>query len=139
MMLVLHNAAYALVSLPMGSLSDRIGRKRVIIIGWSIYALVYLGFALVTSVWQIWLLFAAYGLYYGTVEGVTRAFVADLVPAAKRGTAYGLYHGVVGLTLLPASILAGWLWDTVNPAAPFYLGAGLAFVAMLALLTFIKE
>jgi MFS family permease len=139
MMLVLHNAAYALVSLPMGSLSDRIGRKRVIIIGWSIYALVYLGFALVTSVWQIWLLFAAYGLYYGTVEGVTRAFVADLIPAEKRGTAYGLYHGVVGLTLLPASILAGWLWDTVNPAAPFYLGAGLAFVAMLALLTFIKE
>jgi MFS family permease len=139
MMLVLHNTAYALVSLPMGSLSDRIGRKRVIIIGWSIYALVYLGFALVTSVWQIWLLFAAYGLYYGTVEGVTRAFVADLIPAEKRGTAYGLYHGVVGLTLLPASILAGWLWDTINPAAPFYLGAGLAFVAMLALLTLIKE
>jgi MFS family permease len=139
MMLVLHNAAYALVSLPMGSLSDRIGRKRVIIIGWSIYALVYLGFALATSVWQIWLLFAAYGLYYGTVEGVTRAFVADLIPAAKRGTAYGLYHGVVGLALLPASIIAGWLWDTVSPAAPFYLGAGLAFVAMLALLTLIKE
>jgi MFS family permease len=139
MMLVLHNAAYALVSLPMGSLSDRIGRKRVIIIGWSIYALVYLGFALATSVWQIWLLFAAYGLYYGTVEGATRAFVADLIPAEKRGTAYGLYHGVVGLSLLPASIIAGWLWDTVNPAAPFYLGAGLAFVAMLALLTLIKE
>jgi MFS family permease len=139
LMLVLHNAAYAFVSLPMGSLSDRIGRRRVIIIGWTVYALVYLGFALATSVWQVWLLFAAYGLYYGTVEGVTRAFVADLVPATKRGTAYGLYQGVVGLTLLPASIMAGWLWDAVNPAAPFYLGAGLAFVAMLALLTLVKE
>jgi MFS family permease len=139
MMLVLHNTAYALVALPMGSLSDRLGRRRVITIGWTFYALVYLGFALTNSLWQVWLLFAAYGLYYGTVEGVTRAFVADLVPAEKRGTAYGLYHGVVGLTLLPASIIAGWLWDTVSPAAPFYLGAGLAFVAMLALLTLIKE
>jgi len=62
-----------------------------------------------------------------------------LVPEDKRGTAYGLYHGVVGLTLLPASLIAGWLWDTISPAAPFYLGAGLALVAMLGLLVFIRE
>ena len=89
--------------------------------------------------WQIWILFACYGIYYGIVEGVARAFVADMVPAEKRGTAYGFYHGVVGLTLLPASLIAGWLWDAVNPAAPFYLGAGLAFVAMLGMMALIRE
>ena len=107
--------------------------------GWFIYALVYLGFALASGIGQIWLLFAGYGIYYGVVEGVARAFVADLVTEEKRGTAYGLYHGVVGLTLLPASLIAGWLWDTVSPAAPFYLGAGLAFISMLGIMTLIKE
>ena len=84
-------------------------------------------------------MFAGYGIYYGVAEGVARAFVADLVPEEKRGTAYGLYHGVVGFSLLPASIVAGWLWDAVNPAAPFYLGAGLAFLAMLGLMVLIRE
>ena len=107
--------------------------------GWTVYAAVYLGFALASSLWQVWLHFACYGIYYGVVEGVARAFVADLVSEEKRGTAYGLYHGVVGLTLLPASLIAGWLWDTVSPAAPFYLGAGLAFIAMLGILTLIRE
>ncbi|MFC1940717.1 MFS transporter [Chloroflexota bacterium] len=139
MMLVLFNATYAVTSFPMGVLSDKLGRRRVITTGWFIYALVYLGFALASSIWQMWLLFACYGVYYGVVQGVARAFVADLVPEEKRGTAYGLYHGVVGLTLLPASLIAGWLWDTINPAAPFYLGAGLAFMAMLGIMTLIKE
>lgn len=139
MMLVLFNATYALTSLPMGMLSDRLGRRRVISAGWFVYAVVYLGFALASSVWHVWLLFACYGIYYGVVEGVARAFVADLVPAEKRGTAYGLYHGVVGLTLLPASLLAGWLWSAISPAAPFYLGAGLAFLAMLGIMALIKE
>jgi MFS family permease len=139
LMLVLFNITYAGISWPAGRLSDRIGRRRVIIIGWAIYALVYLGFAVSGSLWQIWLLFAAYGIYYGIVEGVARAFVADLVPVEKRGTAYGFYHGVVGLTLLPASLIAGWLWDAVSPAAPFYFGAGLAFIAMLGLLALVRE
>ncbi|MFC1977930.1 MFS transporter [Chloroflexota bacterium] len=139
LMLVLWNVAEAALSLPMGILSDRLGRRRVIILGWSIYALVYLGFAVSSIVWQIWLLFACYGVYYGVVQGVARAFVADLVPAEKRGTAYGLYHGVVGLSLLAASLIAGWLWDTVSPAAPFYFGAGLAFIAMLGIITLVKE
>ena len=73
------------------------------------------------------------------MEGATRAFVANLAPEEKRGTAYGLYHGVVGLTLLPASLLAGWLWDTVSPATPFYLGATLAFLAMLTMMALIRE
>ena len=139
LMLVLFNVTYAAISLPVGMLSDKLGRRRVITVGWFIYALVYLGFAVASSIWQVWLLFACYGIYYGVVEGVVRAFVADLVPEEKRGTAYGLYHGVVGLTLLPASLIAGWLWDTINPAAPFYFGAGLAFLAMLGIMALIRE
>jgi MFS family permease len=73
------------------------------------------------------------------VEGVARAFVADLVVEERRGTAYGLYHGVVGLTLLPASVIAGWLWDALNPAALFFFGAGLAFIAMVGIMTLIRE
>jgi MFS family permease len=139
LMLVLFNVTYAAVSTPAGVLSDKLGRRRVIAIGWTVYALVYLGFALSNSVWHIWLLFACYGIYYGIVEGVARAFVADLVPAERRGTAYGYFQGVVGLTLLPASLLAGWLWEAVSPAATFYLGAGLAFLAMLGLMMLVKE
>ncbi|MFC2072408.1 MFS transporter [Chloroflexota bacterium] len=139
LMLVLWNAAEAAFSLPMGILSDRLGRRRVIILGWSIYALVYLGFALSSTMWQIWLLFAGYGIYYGIVQGVARAFVADLAPEEKRGTAYGLYHGVVGLSLVASSLIAGVLWDVVSPAAPFYFGAGLAFLAMLGIITLVKE
>jgi MFS family permease len=139
LMLVLFNITYAATALPAGILSDRLGRRKVIILGWFIYALVYLGFALTSNLWQVWLLFAGYGVYYGVVEGVARAFVADLVPEEKRGTAYGLYHGVVGLTLLPASLIAGWLWQAINPAAPFFFGAGLAFLAMLGFMGLIRE
>jgi MFS family permease len=123
----------------MGMLSDKLGRRRVIALGWFIYALVYLGFALSSRIWHMWLLFACYGIYYGVVEGVARAFVADMAPVEKRGTAYGLYHGVVGLTLVAASLIAGVLWDSVSPAATFYFGAGLAFLAMLGIVTLVKE
>jgi len=141
LMLVVFNFVYASISTPAGILSDKLGRKRVILLGWLIYVLVYLGFALVSpeASWQLWLLFALYGLYYGLAEGVARAFVADLVPVQKRGTAYGLFHGVVGITLLPASLIAGWLWQAVSPAAPFLLGAGLAFLAMIGLWALIRE
>ncbi len=139
LMLVVFNIAYAVSALPAGMLSDRLGRRRVIVLGWFIYGLVYLGFAVASETWQIWLLFACYGVYYGVVEGVARAFVADLVPEERRGTAYGLYHGVVGLTLLPASLIAGWLWQAYSPAAPFLFGAGLAFLAMLGIMTLIRE
>jgi MFS family permease len=138
-MLVLHNTVYALTAIPMGVLSDKLGRRRVIAGGWLIYALVYLGFALASDIWQIWLLFAAYGFYYGIVEGVARAFVADLVPPERRGTAYGYYQGVVGLTLLPASVLGGYLWDNVSPSTTFYVGGGLALLATLGILLLVRE
>lgn len=139
LMLVLFNTTYAAIALPAGRLSDRLGRRRVISLGWGIYALVYLGFALTNTLWQVWLLFAAYGVYYGIVEGVARAFVADLVPEEKRGTAYGLYHGVVGLTLLPASLIAGWLWQAYSPSMPFFFGAGLAGAAVIGMMFFVRE
>ncbi len=139
LMLVLFNLTYSLISMPMGILSDKLGRRRVITFGWLIYALVYFGFALASSIWQIWVLFAVYGLYYGICEGAAKAFVADMVPAEKRGTAYGYFNGVVGLMALPASVIAGWMWEAINPAATFYFGAGLAFLAMLGLLLLVKE
>ena len=138
-MLVLFNITYALSALPMGILSDKVGRKRLIILGWSIYALIYLGFAMASSPWQIWLLFAGYGFYFGAFEGVGKAFVADLAPEDRRGMAYGLYNGVTSLALLPASLIAGWLWGFVNPSAPFYFGAGIAFLAMLGIVFLVKE
>lgn len=139
LMLIVFNATYAASALPAGLLSDKMGRRGVIAIGWLVYALVYLGFAVASQMWQIWLLFACYGIYYGMVEGVARAFVADLVPPEKRGTAYGLYHGIVGIVLLPASIIGGWLWQTISPSATFYFGAGFAFLAVAGILVLIRE
>ena len=139
LMLVLLNVVYAVVSLPAGILSDNLGRTRVMALGWVIYALTYLGFAVVTSIWQVWFLFAIYGVYYGLIEGVGRAYVADLVSVEKRGTAYGLYHGVIGIALFPASVIAGWLWSAVSPAATFYFGAALAFLAMLGMVVLMRK
>lgn len=139
LMLIMFNVVYALFSVPAGMLSDKLGRKKLIILGWSLYALVYLGFAVIQQGWVVWLLFVLYGLYYGMAEGVARALVCDLVPENKRGTAFGLYHGVVGITLLPASLIAGALWQSISPAAPFYFGAILAVLAVLGLLIFIHE
>jgi MFS family permease len=138
-MLIAFNAVYAIASRPAGALSDRLGRKYIIAVGWLVYTLVYLGFALSSSEWLIWPLFALYGLNHGIAEGVCRAFVADLVIPEKRGTAYGLYHSSIGFSLLAASLLAGWLWDNVSPATPFYLGAGLSAVALAALIMFIRK
>jgi MFS family permease len=142
LMLIPLTLVYAATSYPFGRLSDRIGRKRVIIAGWGIYALTYLGFALATPAWHVTyiiLLFAIYGVYYGAAEGVTRAFVADIVPKEKRGTAYGLYHGSIGLSLLLASVTAGVLWEAIDPAATFFFGAAMAGAAIMGFIIFIKE
>lgn len=136
---VAFNLVYALAATPAGVISDKLGRRGVIVAGWAIYALSYLGLGLVSAKWEVWLLFALYGLYYGISEGVTRAFVSDLVPVEKRGTAYGWYHAAVGISLLPASVIAGLLWQYISPAVTFYFGAGMAGVAMLGLLLFIRE
>ncbi|NIM99289.1 MAG: MFS transporter [candidate division Zixibacteria bacterium] len=122
---------YALVSSPAGVLSDKIGRKNLILSGLFIYSLVYLGFAFATRPLQVWMLFGAYGFYYGLADGAMRAHVADLVEKNHRATAFGIYHGAVGLTTLPASLVFGWLWQSAGVPVAFGLGAALAFVALL--------
>ena len=139
LMLITFNISYALFSIPAGVVSDRLGRKYVIAIGWAIYALTYVGLAILSASWQIWLFFVLYGIYYGLAEGVTRAFVADLVPIESRGMAYGIFHGMVGITLMPASIIGGWLWQTYGPSVTFYAGAGLAALALVLLLLLIRK
>ena len=123
-------------SIPGGILSDRIGRKRVIVAGWAVYALVYAGFAVANSHWHAWALFAVYGIYFGLTEGVEKALVADVAPAHLRGSAFGLYHLTVGLGAFPASLLFGLVWEKFGSGAAFGMGAGLALLAsvMLALL-----
>jgi MFS family permease len=139
-MLVTFNLVYTLVSAPAGSLSDRIGRRKVIVGGWLAYGAIYLGFALAGAGWHVWLLYALYGVYYGLAYGTTKAMVADLVPAELRGTAYGTYNATLGLLDLPASVIAGLLWqgigkwDGFGPSSPFFFGAAMAFVAALLML-----
>jgi MFS family permease len=122
-------------STPGGALSDRVGRRPLIAAGWTVYAAVYLGFAAAGAAWQAWALFAAYGLVSGLTEGAEKALVADLAPAAGRGTAFGWYHAAVGAAALPASLLFGVVWERYGAPAAFRMGAGLAGAALLVLLT----
>ena len=138
-MMLTFNLVYAAVSSPAGALSDRFGRRRFLVIGWVLYVVVYLGFAKATAGWHTWALMGVYGVYYGMTHGVAKAFVADLVPKERRGTAYGVYSAAVGVTALPASIIAGVLWQGVGewpgfgPGAPFLAGSFLALVATILL------
>jgi MFS family permease len=118
-------------SLPAGMASDRVGRKGVILAGWSIYALTYAGFAVATAAWEVWGLFVVYGLYFGLTEGVEKALIADLAPERLRGSAFGLYHLAVGAGALPASLLFGWVWERFGDPAAFGMGAVFALAAAL--------
>jgi MFS family permease len=129
----LFNLVSAATAIPAGHLADRIGRRRAITYGWAVYALVYLGFALARQPWMIWGLYALYGLYYALTEGSGKALVAELVPDANRGAAYGLYNASIGVMALPASLIAGVLWERVSPAAPFAFGAAMALLAFIGL------
>ena len=142
-MLISFNLIYTLISTPAGALSDKIGRRKIIIIGWLVYAAIYLGFALAKTGVHVWLLYIVYGFYYGMAYGTSKAMVADLVPETLRGTAYGTYNGVLGILDLPASIIAGVLWQGAGSwqgfgaSAPFYFGAAMALLA--AVLMFIWQ
>jgi len=133
-MLAVFNLVYSLVSTPAGALSDRIPRKTLIVAGWFFYALVYFAIGFARQSWHMWVLYGAYGLYYGVAYGTARALIADIVPVELRGTAYGAYATVVGLMAFPASLLAGVLWDAFGPSAPFFLGGSLALIASGGLL-----
>jgi MFS family permease len=121
-------------SLIGGDLSDRIGRKKLIFAGWIIYAFVYCGFAFVNSPWQAWTLFIIYGTYFGLTEGVEKALVADLVGEDRRGTAFGLYNLAIGITVFPASLLFGLIWNRYGAPAAFILSAVVSVVAAALLL-----
>lgn len=123
----------SLSSTPGGALSDRIGRKPLIVSGWLLYAAVYFAFGRAGSQWQAWALFAVYGIYFGLTEGVEKALVADLVPAERRGTAFGWYNLAIGIGALPASLMFGAIWDRWGSVTAFDFGAVLALAAAIGM------
>ena len=127
-----------LSSLIGGDLSDRFGRKRLIVSGWLLYAAVYAGFAFVSSVGAVWALFLIYGVYFGLAEGAEKAFVADLVRPEQRGTAYGLYNLAFSITVFPASLLMGVLWNWSGAQAAFLVSAGIGVMAALLFLLLVR-
>jgi predicted MFS family arabinose efflux permease len=127
------NLVTALFNVPGGALSDRFGRRPLLAAGWLIYGCVYLGFGFATAAWQVWALFAAYGLYFGATEGVQSALVADAVPAERRGTAYGFYNLAIGIAALPASLIFGFLLDRAGARVAFTFGAAMALAAAVAI------
>lgn len=133
-LLAAYSAVPALMGYPLSKLSDRIGRKRLLVSGWLIYAVVYFLFAINGKPSTVPFLFLLYGMYYACTEGSAKALVSDLVPSARRGTAFGLYNMVVGATLFPASLIAGYLWETIAPAAPLFVGGITATISVIGLL-----
>jgi MFS family permease len=125
----------SLSSMPGSGWSDRVGRRIAILVGWAIYALIYVGFALASLSWQIWALFGLYGIYFGLTEGSERALIADLTPPELRSTAYGVHGFTIGMAALPASLLMGGLWSQFGPQVAFLFGSSLALLAMLLLAT----
>jgi MFS family permease len=134
LMYVVFNLVAASLAAPFGTHSDQVGRRRLLVFGFAGYALVYLGFALAQSATAPWLLFGLYGIPYAATEGMTRAYVVDLAGPERRATVLGAYTFVLGLAALPASTLAGLLWDGVSHRAPFLLSAILMATSSLALL-----
>lgn len=133
------NVVYSGVSMPAGMLSDRIGRKETLLVGFFLYSLIYLGFAFAGSAVAVWLLMAAYGVFYGLTEGVMKAFVADLSPADMKGTGFGVYHATDGVSRLLASVIFGVLWQLFGAAAAFLFGGVMSMAAALLLLNLREE
>ena len=120
---VLYNTLYSLLAFPLGELSDRIGKRHLLVLGFGVFGGVYLGFALIDTSAGMWPLFAVYGVYIAATEGVARSFVSDLAPAAERATLLGLYHALISAAMVISSSVAGVLWEVISPRAPFFIGA----------------
>ncbi|MDD5506658.1 MAG: MFS transporter [Candidatus Omnitrophica bacterium] len=133
-----YNLVYFIASYPAARLSDRIGRKKILVAGYLFYGLVYLGFALNNDPEIFWFLFGVYGLYMGFTEGVEKALVTDIAPVNLRATTIGMHAMLIGIGLLPASLLAGLLWRFVGPAAPFYFGSVMGMLASVGLWFILK-
>ena len=125
-----------IMAIPIGTLSDKIGKEKILIVGFVIYAAVYYGFGATNGTGLIVILFALYGLYSAATDGIQKAFISDLVDKNKKGTAMGIYNALLGITLLPASLIAGLLYDKVDSNAPFYFGAVMAILSAICMLLF---
>jgi MFS family permease len=127
------------LAIPLGSLSDKIGKEKILVAGFLIYAIVYYGFGVTGSVGAIVALFALYGLYSAATDGIQKAFISDIIDNNKQGTGLGIYNALLGITLLPASLIAGILYDKVNSHIPFYFGAATAIISAILMLFFIRN
>jgi MFS family permease len=136
---LLFNLVYSLSAVPAGMAADRFGRKRVILLGFVLFAILYHGFATASSARAVWILFGLYGLFMGLTEGTQKAFLATIIPQQFKATAFGVYTTAVGFAMFPASLIGGWLWDHVAPAATFYFGAGMAGISALLFSIFILK
>jgi len=125
-------------TMPLGALSDKLGRRHVILFGWIVYTLVYLGFGMANAPWHAWVLFISYGLFYGFTEGSERALLADYAPQGERGQAFGWYYFLIGLGSLPASLLFGWIWQIYGSGRAFFISAGISACAAFALFVFLS-
>jgi MFS family permease len=133
------NLTASILSIPLGRLSDRIGRKKLLVTGYIVFSAVYLGFAFASSQTVIIAAFVLYGIYTAMITGVERAFIAEISPKELKGTMLGMHSTIVGVALLPASVIAGLLWDGFGAPAPFVFGSGMSLVAALILLFFMKS
>lgn len=134
---LLFNLVYSLSALPAGIAADYFGRKRIILLGFILFAILYYGFAVVSSANTIWILFGLYGLFMGLTEGIQKAFLATIIPQDFKATAFGVYNTVIGIAMFPASLIGGWLWDHVSPSATFYFGAVTASLSAVLFIVFI--
>jgi len=128
-----------LFAIPVGSLSDRIGKEKILIAGYLIYAIVYYGFGVTSHAGAIVALFAMYGLYSAATDGIQKAFISDITDKNRQGTGLGIYNALLGITLLPASLIAGVLYDKVNSRVPFYFGAAMALVSAVLMIFFVRR
>jgi len=134
---LIFNLVYSLSSIPAGIAADRFGRKRIILLGFILFAILYYGFAIAKDATAIWVLFGFYGLFMGLTEGIQKAFLATIIPPDFKATAFGVYNTAVGLAMFPASLIGGWLWDHVSPSATFYFGAITASLSAILFVVFI--
>jgi MFS family permease len=132
---VVINVCYSATAYPAGKVSDRIGKKVVLLTSFALYVLIYAGFAFATDAWQVWLLVVGYGIQLGLSQGTLLAIVSDRVAPETRGTAFGLVNLAIGIGMLPASVLAGFLWDAFSPQAAFLAGSVFASLAFMLLCT----
>ncbi|MDA8157231.1 MAG: MFS transporter [Actinomycetota bacterium] len=131
MVYLLFNLVYSISAVPAGMLADRFGRKRIILAGFVLFAVLYYGFAVASNVRAVWILFGFYGLFMGITEGIQKAFIATILPPDFKATAFGVFNTVTGIAMLPASLFGGWLWDHVSPSATFYFGSITAILSAL--------